>query len=687
MDNYRETYPAQAARTQRFSLGQPKAFTSTPDGARVLFLRTRGPEDRTSCLWLLDGDGERLLVAPEQLGADGPVPEAEKIRRERARERSSGIVAFSTDAELSAVVFPVNGQLWHLDLQTGALQLLETAGPVVDPRLDPTGRRVAYASDGALHVLELANGNNLQLAAAGPDVFWGLAEHVASESMQRYRGHWWSPDGTRLLATRVDQSPVQRWWIADPANPGSRPREIAYPAAGTANALVTLHVLDLHGGSTEISCGDYEYLPTADWDAHGVLVSVQSRDQKTVRVLAADPDTGSTKLLHEQHDPAWVELVPGTPARTASGKLVVADDTPSTRRLLIDGQPVTPEGLQLRAVLDVTGEAVLFQANEEPTERHLWLHDSTGLQQLTSTPGVHAAAGGVVTSNTESGQTYAVRRTGQQIQSLAAEPSLAPRITWLHAGELQLRTALVLPTWYEPGTTLPVLMSPYAGPALQVAVRASTPLFPTAQWYAEHGFAVIIADGRGTPGRGPAWDKTVYGDTLSLPLEDQVTALHAAAEHCPDLDLTRVGITGWSYGGVLATIAVLRRPDVFHAAVAGAGPSDATLYDTHWRERFLGHPDENPEAYRRSSTIPEAANLTRPLLLVHGLADDNVVAAHTLRLSAALLAAGRPHQVLPLSGATHMPTDEATAEGLMRHQLNFLREALGSAASGTPSGP
>ncbi|GAB3840157.1 S9 family peptidase [Kribbella italica] len=687
MNNYLETYPASAARTQRFSLGLPKAFVTSPDGERVLFLRTRGPEDRTSCLWILDGDEERLLVAPEQLGADGPVPEAEKIRRERTRERSSGIVSFSTDAGLTVAVFPVSGKLWHLDLLTGTLRALETPGAVVDPRLDPTGHRVAYVTDGSLHVLELADGNDRELAAAdGPDIFWGLAEHVASESMNRTRGHWWSPDGTRLLATRVDQTQVQRWWIADPANPASRPREVAYPAAGTPNAVVTLHVLDLDGRRTDIDSGDFEYLPTAAWDAHGVLLSVQSRDQKTVQVLAADPTTGRTAVLHEQRDPAWVELVPGTPARTASGKLVVADDTPSTRRLLIDGRAVTPEGLQLRAVLDVTGETVLFQANDEPTERHLWLHDPTGLHQLTNSPGVHTAAGGVVTSSTETGQAFAVRRTGRQIESLAVRPALEPRITWLRAGDLQLRTALVLPSWYEPGTTLPVLMTPYAGPALQVAVRAATPLWPTAQWYAEAGFAVIIADGRGTPGRGPAWDKTVYGDTLSLPLEDQVTALHAAAEYCPDLDLTRVGITGWSYGGILSTIAVLRRPDVFHAAVAGAGPSDPRLYDTHWRERFLGHPDENAEAYDRSSPLPEAANLSRPLLLVHGLADDNVVAAHTLRLSAALLAAGRPHQVLPLSGATHMPTDEATSEGLMRHQLNFLREALGIAAPGTPPG-
>jgi dipeptidyl-peptidase-4 len=260
---------------------------------------------------------------------------------------------------------------------------------------------------------------------------------------------------------------------------------------------------------------------------------------------------------------------------------------------------------------------------------------------------------------------------------LDATPVCEPRITWLRAGEREIRTALLLPSWHRPGgDALPVLMAPYGGPAMLLAVRARQWWLCEAQWFAENGFAVVVADGRGTPGRGPAWDKTVHGDTLTAPLDDQVTALRAAAAHCPDLDLARVGIRGWSYGGTLAAAAVLRRPEVFHAAVSGAAPSDQRLYDTHWRERFLGHPDEEPENYERSSPIRDAARLTRPLLLVHGLADDNVVAAHTLRMSAALLAAGRPHQVLPVSGATHAPADEAVVEGLLRHQLRFLREAL-----------
>ncbi len=504
--------------------------------------------------------------------------------------------------------------------------------------------------------------------------------------MHRTRGFWWSPDGTRLLAARVDTSAVQRWWVTDPAQPARPPRAIAYPAAGTANADVTLHALDVAGGSVEVSWDRdaFEYVTAAGWDAFGPLVAVQSRDQRTLQVVTVDPDTGSTALLHEQRDAAWVELVPGTPVRTGTGLLVHTADTEGARRLLVDGRPVTPEGLNVREVIDTTGDSVLFLASDEPTETHVWSWQPVGsLERLSAGPGLHTGVrrGGtvVLASHTEQGREVAVRRRDEAdtgIASLDSEPVVAARVKWLRAGDLDIRTALVLPSWHHAGTPLPVLMAPYAGPAMQLVTRARHAARCEAQWFAESGFAVVVADGRGTPGRGPAWEKAVHGDTLTAPLEDQVTALHAAAEHCADLDLDRVAIRGWSYGGTLAAAAVLRMPDTFHAAVSGAAPSDQRLYDTHWRERFLGHPAERPEAYERSSPITDAHRLRRPLLLVHGVADDNVVVAHTLRMSAALLAAGRPHHVLPLSGATHVLRDEATAEGL-RHQLHFLREALG----------
>ncbi|MGW7681870.1 prolyl oligopeptidase family serine peptidase [Kribbella sp. NPDC054772] len=681
-----EDFPGQSARTGLFTYGLPKAFTLGRE--HVLFLRTTGPEDRTSCLWQLTADGtEQLVVAPEDLDSNGSLPEAERVRRERSRERGSGIVAYSTDRSARQIVFALQGVLYHLDGPDALPREIWTAGLVVDPRIDPTGRRVAYVTGRELHVVDLADGKDLTVAAdPDPEVSWGLAEHEASESMGRTRGYWWSPDGTRLLAARVDQTPVQRWWIADPANPDRLPREVAYPVAGTANAIVTLHALDLDGGSVELRWDRraYEYLTAADWDAHGPLFAVQSRDQRTLLVLAGDPETGETRVLHEQQDKAWVELIDGTPARTASGKLVHTEDVGETRRLVIDGVPVTPDGLQVRSVLEVSGESVLLQANDEPTERHLWLYDGHGLRRLSDGQGVHSGSlvddTLLLTSHTESGRSFVVRRAGRPDRSIEARnatPVVTPRITRLRAGELELRTAVLLPSWYRSGDKpLPVLMAPYGGPAAQLVMRTSGGAYATAQWFAEAGFAVVIADGRGTPGRGPVWEKTVHLDNLTAPLEDQVTALHAAAEQTGALDLSRVGIRGWSYGGLLAAAAVLWRPDVFHAAVAGAAPADQRLYDTHWRERFLGHPDENPEVYDRLSLMTYAADLRRPLLLVHGLADDNVFAAHTLRMSAALTAAGRPHQVLPLSNVTHMATSEAASVGLLRSQLAFLSSHL-----------
>ena len=698
--------PRQVASTRRFTLGVPRAVTVSRDGGRVLFLRTRGGEDPVTCLWRLDladggGGRERLLADPAASWHSGPgdVPEAERVRRERARELAAGIVAYSADEDCRTVVFALEGRLWVLRAgddprePDGVPQPVPAVGAATDPRIDPTGQRVAYVADGALHVTELASGTGRLLAAPEhDDVSWGLAEHVAAESMLRFRGYWWAPDGRRLLAARVDNSPVNRWWIADPADPERPPQAVRYPAAGTANADVTLHVLRLDGSRTEVTWdrGAYEYLATAEWDSRGPLLSVQSRDQRTVLVLAADADTGQTTLLHAERDDAWVELAPGAPARTSAGDLVTVSDRDGSRRLVVGGTEaggtaVTPDGLHVGSVSGTDGDAVYFTATDErdPIERHLWRYDPVeGLTRCSADPGVHDgdAAGGtiVVLSHTEEGASAMVAwRDGTRaaIASLDAEPLLKPRITWLALGERELRAALLLPSWYRQGTRLPVLLSPYGGPAMQRVVRVRDAWFCEDQWFAEQGFAVLVTDGRGTPGRGPQWSKTVFGDTLSAPLDDQVDALDALCAQFPGLDRGRVGIRGWSYGGALAAIAVIRRPDVFHAAVSGAAPHDQRLYDTHWRERFLGLPQQNPDGYARSSTMTEAASLTRPLLLMHGMADDNVVVAHTLRMSAALLAAGRPHQVLPLSGATHMAADLYSQ--LLRHELAFFAESLG----------
>ncbi|MET9802917.1 prolyl oligopeptidase family serine peptidase [Streptomyces sp. NPDC006368] len=696
-------FPRQFARTRRFSLGVPGGFAVSPDGARVLFVRTGSGSDTVGRLWLYEDGGERLLADPAaSAGArEEEVPEAERVRRERARVTSTGVVGYASDRDARLAVFTLGGELWAVRTDGGSPWRVPTAGPAVDPRPSPDGSLVAYVTGGALHVVRADGTEDRPLAAPeGPDVTYGLSDHVSAESIGRPRSHWWSPDGDALLVVRADHARVRRWYLGDPADPAKPPRAFWYPAAGTANAELSLHILRPDGERTAVRTPAeadpelhlpgvwtdrrFEYVTAAGWDGCGPFVEVQTRDQRTAQLLSIDPATGGTLPLHHHRDLAWTEITPGAPHRTGTGTPVVTRYRDDVRGLRV-GDTCTPPGLHVRAVLGTAGERVYFTASEEPTETHVWAYDPEGgFRRVSEEPGVHTAAIGgdtvVLDSSTPDGRTVTVLRGGKpagSIAVLAETPLVTPRPVRLSLGARELRCHLHLPSWHEPGSgRLPVLLSPYAGYGLQLAVRAGGWPGAVAQWFAEQGFAVLVTDGRGTPGRGRAWETAIRGDRLTAPLEDQVDAVHAAAEAYPDLDLERVAIRGWSYGGYLALGAVLHRPDVFHAAVAGAAPTDRRLYDTHWEERFLGHPDVDPAAYERSSLIPYAHRLSRPLLLIHGLADDNVVAAHTLRFSAALLAAGRPHTVLPLSGATHHVAQEDAVGNQLLLEVEFLKTSL-----------
>ena len=689
------SFPRHAARTRNFTLGRPRNVTVASDGSRVVFLRSASGTDSVNALWVLDVDSheERLVADPGTLLAagDDDVPPEERARRERMREIGAGIVGYDADAAATRAAFALSGRLFLADLVAGGATELPVAGPVIDPRLDPRGSRVAYVTGRALHVVEAdGSGGHLVVGEDADDVTWGAAEFVAAEEMDRSRGYWWAPDGQRLLVARVDESPVQRWYIADPAHPDQAAVETRYPAAGTPNAAVTVALVDLAGQRVDLvwDTDALPYLAGAGWPAgRAPYVEVQSRDQRDVQLREIDAGTGATRAVQDRTSPTWVALHPGVPAWLADGRLVALTDHLDARSLAIEGEVVTPRQLQVDAVAEVGDDWVLLEASEEPTERHLYRWSaSAGLERLTTAPGMYrGSAGGDVLaieslSLDVAGSTWTVHRAGEEVTRLtsyADTPTLraAPRL--VRTGSRALRTAVVLPRdGVRPEGPLPVLMAPYGGPHFRMVVTAHN-AYLEAQWFADQGFAVVVADGRGTGGRGHRWDREIHLDLAGPPLEDQVDALHGAAEQFPgELDLDRVGIAGWSFGGYLAALAVLRRPDVFHAAVAGAPVTDWTLYDTHYTERYLGDPTADPEVYRRSSLLDDAARLRRPLMLIHGLADDNVAFAHTLALSGALLAAGRPHTVLPLSGVTHLATEEVVAENLLLLQVEFLRSAL-----------
>jgi dipeptidyl-peptidase-4 len=580
---------------------------------------------------------------------------------------------------------------------------------VIDPRPSPDGRHVAYVSGGALRVVGadgegdrvLAGPDQEPLPAGGGTVSYGLAEFVAAEEMDRSRGFWWSPRSDRLLVARVDDTPVRRWWIADPAHPERDPQHVPYPAAGTPNADVRLLVVGLDGARTEVVWDRqrYPYLARVHWSAAGApLLLVQARDQRSQLYLAVDPDTGATRMVHADEDPVWLDLFAGVPCWSPSGNLVRIADEGGVRVLAVGERPLTGAQLHVRAVLDVGADDVLVTASAGPGaerpetgEVHVYRVNELGWERVSQEPGVHAAVrSGRVTVLVSAaldrpGSRVQVLRDGKPaatVASHAVDPGLTPRVTLTEGGARRIPCAVLMPTDYPGDTSLPVLLDPYGGPHGPRVVAAHNAHL-TSQWFADQGFAVVVADGRGTPGRSPGWEKAVHRD-FTVSLDDQVEALQDLAERYP-LDLSRVAIRGWSYGGYLAALAVLRRPDVFHAGVAGAPVTDWRLYDTHYTERYLGDPATDAEAYARSSLVTDdglsdAAEPHRPLMIVHGLADDNVVVAHSLRLSSALLAAGRPHEVLPLSGVTHMTPQEQVAENLLLLQVDFLRRALGLSA-------
>ncbi|MBW5482975.1 S9 family peptidase [Streptomyces bambusae] len=703
-DDPDDDYLALSARTARFSHGSPRSFAFGDEARLLYFLRSGGPTDPLHSLWVLDTatGAERLLADPRDLDpVPGRLPLAERRLRERIRLVTPGIGSYALSGDGLRAVFALNGRLFEVradgEVQAGGAggpKEIATAGPAVDPRPNADGSAVAYVCEDALYV---APGGRVSPADGAR---WGLAEFAAAEELARDRGHWWSPDGVTLLAARVDESALPRRHFADPAHPEREPEDFAYPQAGGPNADVQLWVLGPGGRRVRLDwdAERFPYVSGAGWEtADEILLTVQDRLQQQVLLLSADPATGRIRELSRTVHPHWVDPLPGTPARLPDGRMLTSADVPpaaaegapeagAARGLAVDRRPVTGDGLQVRRVAGVHEGRLLIEAGRrDPSEQQVLLLDpDTGaLTPVADGPGVHsvsACAGALLltaadadgfrrTVTTADGRRLTVRDLARPLPYRVAP--VLERVT-----EHGVPTALVLPRGHVPGRRLPVLLDSYGGPGYQ-DVSAEPRRWQDRQWWADQGFAVVTIDNRGTPYVSPAFTHAMYRGFSEVTLEDQVAALAALGERHADLDLTRVGVRGWSYGGYLSAMAVLRRPDVFHAAAAGAPPTDFRLYDTAYTERYLGLPQEHPEVYERDCLLGDAPGLNRPLLLITGLADDNVHPSHTLRLSRALTDAGRPHQLLALPGVTHM-TPGGVREQLMRQELAFFHRELGT---------
>ncbi len=706
------------AETNRFRLGYPRAIEVLPDGSGVLFLRSPGRSFEGK-LYFFDaqrGEERELLTAEALLhGAGEELTAEERARRERMRLTASGIASFVLSRDGSKIAVPLSGRPFVVERarigQPDAVRELESdAGPAVDPRFSPDGSKIAMVRSGDLYVVDLATGQERRLTERpSPDVENGLAEFVAQEEMDRMRGFWWSPDGASIAYQRTDTSGMERMHILDPMHPESEPTASPYPRPGKPNAVVTLGVVPVTGGATRFIEWDREthpYLASVRWAASAPLtVLVQSRDQHDELLLAADPATGATRELLREHDDAWLNLDQTVPRWLADGQhFLWSTEREGSWQLELrkaDGsleRALTEPGFGYRALLAVDeahGE-VWVRASEEPTETHVFRVPLSGEGEptrVTEERGEHDAVVGndaalwVETKETIEGERAAVvhRREGEPAGTLRSEgeaPPFRPNLTFETVGDREWRAVIVRPRDFQEGVLYPVILYVYGGPHARMVTATQTP-YLLSQWQADHGFIVVTIDGRGTPARGREWERAIAGDFASTPIDDQVHALRALAASHPEMDMERVGLWGWSFGGYFSAMASLRRPDVFRAAVAGAPVTEWLDYDTHYTERYLGVPGVGnaSRAYRRSSVLTYAGEEVsaadqRPLLIIHGTADDNVYFSHALKLQNTMLRAGRPADLLALSGLTHMVPEATVTRRMHERIMSFFEQHL-----------
>jgi dipeptidyl-peptidase-4 len=702
--------------TRGFMLGRPQKPKITPDGKAVLFLRAE-PKTPKMKLYEFDvaGGQTKELLSPETLlkGADENLTPEEKARRERQRVTVGGFADYFLDPDGKRVLVKLSNKLYAFDRATGKAAELKTGegGAIVDPKWAPDGKLIAYVRGFDVYAYDLAAGKETAVTTGGTEVkTHGLAEFVAQEEMHRHSGFWWSPDSKFIAYEEADHTGVEQWFVADPFKPGVAPSPQYYPRPGGKNVAVKLGVIPVTGGETvwvQWDRSNYEYLARVTWGRGTLLVVLQSRDQKEVAFAFADPKTGKTEITHRTRaKDGWLRVpidpVLGGPVDDGKTFLTVADDE--------EGEPylmkVNGKGMEMASPIRIRGIEFISAPPGGGRVCFAHRHGNTTVQNVGSLSlrgrgdiVVWDVDDGVYTSTTaevsgkevvklESSTTLKsmpktrVRadvhnsfRDTFELPSLALDPPFVPNVTVEKVGDYW--TGVVRPRDFDPKKKYPVVVFVYGGPTSLVVTQAMQPWL-LRQWLADQGFVVVAIDNRGTPGRGRDWEKAVYQKFGTVPLDDQVKGLHALCDKFPELDRERVGLIGWSFGGYMAANGVLRRPDVFKAAVAGAPVTDWADYDTHYTERYMGLLPESQAAYDEASLIPLAKDLSRPLLLVSGTADDNVYFRHTLKLTDALFRAGRDFEVLPLPGITHMYTaDPTVTERLWAKSAAFFKTHLG----------
>lgn len=703
----------------------PRGLALSPDGTLATLLEPR-PDDRDRYdLWAIDtSSGERRMLLDSTAFGGGEISEEEKMRRERARVGGSrGVVSYAWAPDSRSVLVPLDGDLYVAATGGGAAavrRLTDTPATELDAKISPRGGFVSFVRDGNLHLHDLRTGTERALTSdGGGTVSWGSAEFVAQEEMDRNDGHWWSPDDRRLVVARVDEAEVMVVPRAAIGADGTRVYDQRYPRAGTPNAAVTLHLFrtdapDAPPVPVDLGPDPDIYVARVDWapDAGRVFVQRQSRDQKRLEILEVDPDTGRAEPRLEETAATWVNLSSDLHA-LADGSLLWTSERDGFRHLYVvprGGAPVQVTrgawGIDRIVGVDEARRRVFFVAGiETPIERHLHAVDLPAAgavppapRRLTTEPGWHDAsmdrrASRVLvtrSSPTQPPQTYLADADGTRIawieeNRVEGEHPYAPflpRHVVPRFGTLPAEdgTPLHYAHWQPelaPGTRAPALVIVYGGPGVP-PLAARRWGNPVAQWFVQRGWHVFSLDNRGTLGRGKAFEDAIHLAMGGVEVRDQKVGVDWLAAR-DDVDAARIAVHGWSYGGYMVLRLLAAYPGTFAAGASGAPVTDWALYDTHYTERYLGDPRTDRGPYDSSGVIGVAGRIADPLLLIHGMADDNVVFENSAKLVSRLQKEGRLFEVMVYPGQSHGIAGKADRIHLWRTIDDFFHRRMGTA--------
>jgi len=688
----------------------PGTFRFSHDGRYLYFLAGEGTAVVQSLMREDIASGERQVVArPPQEGPEAGLTPEEVLRRKRRRIQEKGITLYSLAAKADAVVFDWRGDVFLARPGQDAVRLTETPSSEIDPQLSPDGTRLAFARDGELYVMDPATRAETRLTLGARDgVSHGIAEFIAQEEMDRASGFWWSPDGTRIAYTEVDETGIPVYPIVHQGKTAWQVESERYPFAGGPNASVRLGIVGARGGETiwvrlEESGPDF-YLPRVRWDEDGtLLVQVESRDQKSLRLLRVDAATGAATVLLEDRSDTWInlhdDLRPLPDGRflwsseaTGFRHLELRDRGGALVRRLTSGDWTVD---RLEAVDEKEGWVYFTAAKDGPLQRQLYRVrlDGGPIERITPEPGWHTVTGSrdgaswVDVHDSAAAPPRVLLRdgTGRTIRVIDPnndpEPKALglppPAFVELRASDgSTLHGAVYRPPAMQAGRKYPAIVRVYGGPTAQT-VKDSWELTQDlrAQYLARRGYVVFRLDNRGSPRRGKAFETALDRRLGSVEVEDQIAgARYLAALRY--VDGGRLGIYGWSYGGYMAARCLLKAPDLFKVAVAGAPVVDWDGYDTHYTERYMGTPRENGAGYRESSLLPIASQLKGRLLIVHGMVDENVHFRHTARFLDALNAAQKRYDLLIFPDERHLPRGEEDRRYLEARIVDYFDRAL-----------